>query len=120
LPTNANDRNVRADLAIEAVFVHAQVSRGISKADEPWGDCRSRRQRSHAISPSRRHMVGLTLSQYAQCLRVEGGRAGGYCIESLHNDNRQRHPFDIAKPDPADREQICQGRKPQKRAVKSV
>jgi hypothetical protein len=52
LPSNANHRDVRADLAIEAIFVHAQVSRGISKADEPWGDHRRRCRVSHAFSPS--------------------------------------------------------------------
>jgi len=37
---------------IEAVFVHAQVMRGVAESDEPWGDRRRRCRFSHAFSPS--------------------------------------------------------------------
>jgi hypothetical protein len=50
LPSYANHRDVRADLAIEAVFVHAQVSRGVAEPDEPSNDRRRRCRFSHAFS----------------------------------------------------------------------
>jgi len=97
LRPNANYRDVWADVAVEAIFVHAKVSRCIAKPDKPWCNRRRCCRTSHMASgcdraefptdagdakrPDGPFVSGwradiLTLSPYAKCLRVERHRTG--------------------------------------------
>ena len=49
--TNANHSDERADLAVEAVFVHAQITWRIPEANEAWRNRRCRSGISHVIPP---------------------------------------------------------------------
>jgi hypothetical protein len=49
--TNANHSDERADLAVEAVFVHAQITWRIPEANEAWRNSRCRSRISHVIPP---------------------------------------------------------------------
>jgi hypothetical protein len=87
LLTNADGGDVRADLAIEAVFVYAEVAGRLTEPDESGRDRRC--GFSHAWSPSCRRAVKLTWSPYVQFLRAEGGWADASRRESRHNSNRR-------------------------------
>jgi hypothetical protein len=62
LRPNADHCDARADFAVEAVFVHAQVLRGVSEPYEPWNDGGYRCRFRHAFTPSPRRLVKLTLN----------------------------------------------------------
>jgi hypothetical protein len=49
--TNANYHDEGADLAVEAVFVHAQITWRIPEANEPRRNSRCRSRISHVIPP---------------------------------------------------------------------
>jgi hypothetical protein len=61
LPPNSNHSDVRANLAIEAISVHAQVSWRITEANEPWDNYGRGLRISHVI-PSCRQRADNTPS----------------------------------------------------------
>jgi hypothetical protein len=85
LGPNADHCDARADFAVEAVFVHAQVLRGVSETYESRSDCRRRCRFSHAFMPSRRRSVKLTLIPCVQFLRADGGRVDRVSVELQYN-----------------------------------